>query len=402
MELFKWELKKIWSPGVLAALILLGAAYYWIRPGFYIEYFCSGPSAQAEFELPLDWVRRYGPTVEPSERAEIDAQLEEQERLFSEALRAIPEAAELGVSDYDSFEDFKNRFYHENEDMDDSEKERINAFITQVFFSSDTNYETVRALRIFLEAYDQEPETARRYGAFGASQRLDTLCWERVQALQAGALRGVIPFQVHFSTMSYFEYLALWCMLSVIVLLSPALVRDRMHRIRSAQWTSRWGRRILNAQLTAGLFSGLLLTVLNMGIYAVPFLTRRVLPLLDVPLYSIWPGSGYPWFDWTYGQYLLALLGLTAGLALTASGLTLVLSQYSGNYVSMLLKALPLCVALCLLGALIMYDPFFFSNYLTRFLTLPGGEIICTALLLGLSLGLCAAACARQRRREML
>lgn len=37
MELLKWELRKIWRPGILAAILLLGAVYYWMFPQFYIE-----------------------------------------------------------------------------------------------------------------------------------------------------------------------------------------------------------------------------------------------------------------------------------------------------------------------------------------------------------------------------
>ena len=61
MNLFLQELRKIWQPGVLAALVALGAVYYYIRPAFYIEYFNNGSQEQADFTLALDWVERYGP-----------------------------------------------------------------------------------------------------------------------------------------------------------------------------------------------------------------------------------------------------------------------------------------------------------------------------------------------------
>ena len=64
-----WELRKIWRPGILAAILLLGAVYYWMFPEFYIEYFCNGPAAQAQFQLASEWVEKYGPTLEPEERA---------------------------------------------------------------------------------------------------------------------------------------------------------------------------------------------------------------------------------------------------------------------------------------------------------------------------------------------
>ena len=57
MELLKWELRKIWRPGILAAILLLGAVYYWMFPQFYIEHFCNGPQSEAQFDLASDWVR---------------------------------------------------------------------------------------------------------------------------------------------------------------------------------------------------------------------------------------------------------------------------------------------------------------------------------------------------------
>lgn len=55
MELLKWELRKIWRPGILAAILLLGAVYYWMFPQFYIEHFCNGPQSEAQFDLASDW-----------------------------------------------------------------------------------------------------------------------------------------------------------------------------------------------------------------------------------------------------------------------------------------------------------------------------------------------------------
>ena len=67
----------------------------------------------------------------------------------------------------------------------------------------------------------------------------------------------------------------------------------------------------------------------------------------------------------------------------------------------MLLKAIPLIVVLAVFGMLVMTDAFYFSNYVTRALALPGGEIPCAALLAILGLALTTLACRRQRKREL-
>lgn len=399
MSVFLQELRKIWRPGILAALVVLGAVYYYIRPAFYIEYFNNGSQEQTDFDLAFSWVERYGPTIEQPEREEIGRQLAEEEARFADYAESNPEMAERGITDFDSFEAFRDVSYADDA-LYQAAKERGDiALGHHVLYSGETNYFTILELRRFLEAWDGEGLPVPEEGSFAESPRLDKLCRERVRAMRADRDgRSVLPPHVEFSTSTYAEYLAIWCVVSAILLLSPTLVRDRLHRMRPAQWASRRGRRILHVQFAAALASGLLLTLLNIAVYMVPFVSTGVLAFWRCSLHTVL--RSYPWFDWTYGQYLLALAGLILALCLGASGLTAVLSQYSGNYVAMLLKAIPLIVVLTVLSALVMLPAFYFSNYITRFLLLPGGEILCAALLAVLGLALTALACRRQRRRE--
>lgn len=83
MSLFWQEIKKIWRPGLLAGIILLGLVYYYMFPSFYIEHFSNGPSAKEQLDLSVEWVARYGPTLEPEEREKVDNQLAEEIAKFN-------------------------------------------------------------------------------------------------------------------------------------------------------------------------------------------------------------------------------------------------------------------------------------------------------------------------------
>lgn len=111
MSLFRWELKKIWNPGILLALALLGVLYYWLFPYFYIQYFCNGPDAEAQYALATEWVEEYGPTLEARERAELDGQLARERETFRQQISAIPQAAAEGLGDYESFSAFCSEYY---------------------------------------------------------------------------------------------------------------------------------------------------------------------------------------------------------------------------------------------------------------------------------------------------
>ena len=169
------------------------------------------------------------------------------------------------------------------------------------------------------------------------------------------------------------------------------------------QWASRWGRGTLGAQMGVALLSEVLLTLVNCAVYLGPFLSTGALTFWNCPMTSVWNQFYFPWFDWTYGQYVLALCGLTVALALATSGFTVVLSWFSGAYVAMLLKLLPLVFVLEWgLVPWVMEGAGTFRGSPARLLGLPGGEWVIAALCAALALLLCGLVCRRQRRRDLL
>ena len=403
MTLLKWELRKIWRPGILVALLLLGAVYYWLFPQFYIEHFCNGPQAEAQFNLASDWVERYGPTLERSERAELDGQLAEEVAEFDRQIAAIPEAAAEGITDYGAFLAFREDYLNGVRDADGQADMDVETLLYRVY--GGTNWYTVRELEQTMETYDTQDEyLAKVISNRKKGDDLETMV-QREEELAASDLRhSLLPGLIETPTREYGKDLAVWCVLSVVLLLSPTLVRDRLRNTRPMQWTSRRGRAVLNIQMGAALLSALVLTVINLTVYAVPFLAQGPLRFAACGLGGIWKW-GTPWFDWTYGAYLLVLVGLLLALSLGAAGLTVFLSQYSGNYIAMLLKALPIFVVVgAVLGSWLLDQPFCFRPLWDGHgpWVPKGAEAVAAAVLLALGLGLCALACRRQKKRELL
>lgn len=403
MGLLKWELKKIWRPGLLLAIVLIGLVFYDMRPGFYLEYFSnSSDLGSVRFHLASGWLEDYGTTMEPEERARLDGQLEELEAEFAVQADQVPGAAEAGITDYESYliweENCDNRAQAKAGTEEDSD------LSWAIYYT--TNLNTIESLLQFMQAYDYlagggsaldwggEINSDDYPAAHEASVR-------RIEAMERAGVYGFLPNSLVNNTDSFFHYFAIWCVFSAVLLLSPTLVRDALRRTRAMQWTSRRGRGVLNAQMGAALLSGVLLTLLNCAVYLGPFLATGALRFWNCPLVSVW-NITYPWFNWTYGQYLLALLGLTFLLTLAASGFTVVLSQFSASYVAMLLKAVPLIFVLCW-GVVpwLMAGAGWFSSHPVRLTGLPGTEFICGALAALAALALCGWTCLQQRRREL-
>ena len=402
MELWKWELRKIWRPGILAAILLLGAVYYWMFPQFYIEYFCNGPSGEAQFDLASDWVARYGPTLEPEERAQLDGQLAEEIDAFAQQIAAIPEAVAAGLTDYEAVLSFRENYLDGTQEHGGEADMDVEALLYRVY--SGTSWYRIEVLTDVMEAYDTQAE--RRTQAVSNRREAgqpEAMVRREAELASSEMAHSLLPSSVKHSTQEYGKDLAVWCVLSIVLLLSPTLVRDRLRNTRPLQWASRRGRAILSTQMGTALLSALMLTIVNLTIYAVPFLAQGPLRFAACGLDGIWEW-GTPWFDWSYGTYLLVLVGLLLALSLGAAGLTVFLSQYSGSYIAMLLKAVPLFVAVGAgLGTWLLDMPFTFRNLGSGAVWLPRGiEAVTAGVLLALGLSLCILSCRQQKRRELL
>lgn len=398
MALLGWELRKIWRPALLAAIALIGLVFWQIRTEFYIEHL--GSSWEDEIGLATRWLEEYGTTIEPAERSELDGQLAEAKEAFAAQVAQVDGAAEAGVRDWPSWLAWEEQYHDDT--RADRERDRDLYWAVQY----DTNLGEIEALETFLERYDRL--AAGDVSALGYVTDWPPQAAERqARRLEEAAARpeafGSLPGGVASNTNDFFHYFAIWCSFSAALLLAPALVRDRLRRTRAMQWASRRGRGTLGAQMGAALLSGVLLTLVNFAVYLGPFLSTGALTFWSCPMTSVWNQFYFPWFDWTYGQYVLALCGLTAALALATSGFTVVLSWFSGAYVAMLLKLLPLVFVLEWgLVPWVMEGAGTFRGSPARLLGLPGGESVIAALCAALALLLCGLVCRRQRRRDLL
>lgn len=406
MEIWKWELRKIANPAILAAIVLLGIVYYYLFPLFYIQYFHNGPNDEAEFALSAEWASKYGVTMEPSERAELDVQLARERADFQERLMRIPEALAAGIPDYDSFCAYKDRYYERTMatgSVADMDQERLLSRIM-----NGTNYYRIQTLERYMDAYDimaeRTTDAAVKEGTPDESDRYTAAMRRRENELMQSEYRyGFLPGCVWVSTREYGKDLAVWCVLCNVLLLSPVLVRDRMYRTRPMQWSACQGRSVLRVQTGAACVVAFVVTMANMVLYGIPFLRQNPLIFREFRLESLWNGAT-PWFDWTYGTYLLVLAVLIVSLSMSAALLTVFLSQYSANYIPMLLKALPLFVVVgAMAGSWLMDGSFYFRRLWQNapMWGFCGMEAGLACVLLACGIMLCAYAVRRQRWVEL-
>lgn len=396
MRLLFQEIKKIFHPIIIGILIVFGLVYYVLFSSFYIQYYVNGSGAQATFDLAKEWSEKYGNTLEEEEFEKIVVQLDDEKQQFTEMLANIQMATDNGISSYEEFRAFESAYYENNSGKDaDPDTERIIWTII-----GNTNVYRIQSLEETIRYY-QKNVNGNMQDFFAIEDKTDAEIM-RLKELDASKIKfGYIPSCILDSTTGLTRSFMIWVIVSVIILLSPTVVRDRLNRVQGLQYCSVTGRRILSVQVRAALVSSLVLSLINLMVYGGLLISKGALVFKDFYLYAY---EYVPWFNWTYGTYLIVLAFMALVIGIMTAFLTVFLSRYSQNYISMLIKAILLLAILIFAFSMlpIVARPFFMFNPMSLRIRVKGIEFILLALLCVFSFLLLSIALIRQKRKELI
>ena len=226
MALLRWELKKIWRPGLLLAIAFIGAVFSQSRTGFYLEYFStSNDRGGTQVQLASGWLETYGNTIEPEERPGLDAQLAELEAEFAGQVAQIPGTAEAGITDYESYGAWEKAY---NDRVRAEERtEEDSSLYWSIYY--DTNLNMVESLLQFMQEYDSLAGGGSALdwgGGISEDSPAHQASVRRIERAEAQGVYGFLPSTVVENTDEFFHYFAIWCAFSGVLLISPTLCRS--------------------------------------------------------------------------------------------------------------------------------------------------------------------------------
>jgi hypothetical protein len=342
MRIVLYEMKKIWNVKLLLVVALLCALFYSIFMEFSITNFPNGHSKTEEIEYSIEMTQRYGPTLEADEYSEFITKTREE--LISEAktyIKNMPIFAEAGIYTYEDYEKI-----HEKSNQSALETDAI-----WTLLGEECNFVRfkLQAIGYIVERfYNYQKYTLERLASEAKSEKELARIME---IRETEEYRNIMDGWVFDNTVTYTIYLAILAVLAVLVLVSPLIVTDRARNVHLLQYTAKHGRRILKQQLIAVILSAFLLTttlILAFGtIYSSngtwPFWNNGLTSFLNLKVDAFW-------FDITYGQYIIVYMVLLYILCLGAAAIAFVLSRFSQNLITLILKLIPafaVFVAIC-------------------------------------------------------
>lgn len=367
MKLLSFEMKKIWSPLIIAVLLVLGIVYGYLFLSFSLTNFPHGHPMIEQYDLIKSWTARYGTTMDVGERLDAEQGLSS---LYSEAKEYILSDVRFSAAKIYNYDDYTAFYLEANTAVDPTPADLT---IANLLYTEEFNYIGYRidTVTSALIAYDIRNESLlnARYDTLEEQQRIENLVNNEMT-------NGIMAYEAVGNLDEYSRWCSIFLILSVTVLISPTLVRDRLNSIQSLQWSSKTGRCVLRRQFGAVIISAIILIVVELVIMVGLYSMLGTKYFWNSPLTSFFYGNKY-WFDMSYGQYILLKIAFAVTIALGAVGIMFCLSRHSANYISLLMKLIPAFALLAVIGNSVVCALFQFGNSLYKVTHIVGIEAYC-------------------------
>ncbi len=383
MRILYHELRKIWRPSILLALLALGAMHYYLLMDFSIRFFPNGHLAIEQYQTAREWTEKYGHTMEPAEYADAKAEYEAMQVEVDARLAADPHFAQYGVASWKDYQTFQEQILSQDDGSADLEAYRE---LSALLFGEEYDFAGYRLEERCNALIDYEFRQIWVKKALAVQTPAEQA--RKAELLTTPRINGIFANICIDNLSEYACWAGIFAILSVVILLTPFGVRENLSRMPSEQWPTRTGRGICRYQFAAMLLSSAALFLLELLIFGSIYATTGTGFFWNSPTQTFLLGDFF-WFDLTYGQYVLCSLGMVLLLMLGAAGAVFALSYVSTSSISAILKVLPLTVALVFATAAVTVHPFTDANELYQHTRIMGVEgMLCGLVcLLGLSAG---------------
>lgn len=395
MRILYHELRKIWRPSILLALLVLGVMHYYLFMDFCVRFFPNGHPAAEQYQTAREWTEKYGCTMEPEEYADAKADYEAMQAEIDARLASDPRFAKYGIASWKDYQAFQEQSLSRDDDGADREAYME---LSALLFGEEYGFAGYRLEERFHALIDYEFRLTWVKKTLAVQTPAEQARLEEL--LTASRMDGIFANICVDNLSEYACWAGIFAILSVAILLTPCGVRENLSRMPDEQWTTRAGRGICRCQFAAMLLSAAALFLLELLIFGSVYAAAGTGFFWNSPTQTFLLGDFF-WFDLTYGQYVLCFLGMVFLLTLGTAGAVFTLSYSSASSISAVLKVLPVTVALVFATAAVVGHPFTDANELYRHTRIMGVEgMLCGLVgLLGLLAG--AAFVWRRGRKEL-
>ncbi len=332
------EIRKILNWKILLVLAFVNLIIYFLLIDFDIEHYPNGRPALDSYKIGVEMIHNYGPEMNEKELADFKEKYVIEAGKADEFLQARNDAQKARITSYHAFQ---------NSDLDNQMAEELHS---KIMFEEgvDLFWELQERERL-IEFHDAKNEIVGNDLESSDSQQK-----ERLKEIVTAGHYAVYPEIAIMNFKSIMRSIAIAVLVSVVLLVSPTLIRDQSLRVLDLQYTAKIGRPIFKKKMVAGLISAFLVMTGLLTVYLALYSQNHPEPFFKIQM-NTFIGDNY-WYDFTFLQYIILTLLAIYVLGFIIVLISLIVSHLAPNYITVIGLQVPIFFIVLAFGLSYLID----------------------------------------------
>ncbi|WP_291567379.1 MULTISPECIES: hypothetical protein [unclassified Clostridium] len=320
------EIKKIFSLKMVSVLMVISIIMYFLFISFYIEYFPNGRQELDYYNIGVEMINNYEEKMDEKEFVHFKDTYSKQVEEADRYLQSKKDFVDEGIT---SYEKFKNM---------DQDIEKLNNLHNYVFFEvrSDIFWQ-LQVREQLIEDYKHKDEwMGSTYETINEKQE------KRIQEIaNSGNYESVFPYLIFENYNALIKYVAMLVVISIIFMISPIFLKDKLNKVNLLQHTSKNGRNLFKKKVASGLIASFVITTIQLLCFFIAYSFNNVEMFFNSNINSVF-GSYLFWYDLTFMQYIVITVIAVYILSFVIGLIVMFISSIANNYITLIGVQVPI------------------------------------------------------------
>ncbi|WP_297133846.1 hypothetical protein, partial [Terrisporobacter sp.] len=327
------ELKKIFNFKSIIFLIIITIVMYklYIIPSDSLK---SGTDFINNIHIQM--VKKYGNSMDKDEYKDFLDTYKKKVKIADEYINNNDKFRNLGIYNYEEY----NKIARNNGE-EKYQNEKLRDLYYEYLYSEDTTtfreLDEMENIKITYEANVLEPFAPIYSDNKKAIDR-------HIEIKKNEEIQSLLPYTVFETYEVQFKSLSILIFISIIFLISPIYLGDRLNNVDYLQYSSKKGRKIFKGKILASMLSSIIVVSINLLIFFKFYLNEFTKIFLDCGISGYYNSPIRSWYHLTLFEYILISAILVYILSIVISLLSFYISSKVNNYISLVGIQVPILV----------------------------------------------------------
>lgn len=322
------EIKKIFNIKMILLMIAGVLILYKLYASFEIEYFPNGRPDGDTYRITIEMLNKYGTSMDEDEFKDLKIWREEKEIEADKYLSAREEFTSLNIDTYKKFQE--------------KDHEEIHELSNKIFVKEGVDvFWELQVMDSLIGLYEHKDIV------IGKSQK-KALENRKLEIIEKESNKSILTKSVFDNYNNFIGGFALIILFSIIFMLCPIFIKDRVNKVEYLQYTSSVGRGLFKKKIIAGVISSLLLTIFFIAIAFKLYAGNNTSMFYNCNINGF--DNNTFWYDLTFYQYIVITVVLTYILSVITALITMYLSSMATSYIKVIAMIVPIGGSLVYLG----------------------------------------------------